>query len=149
MQAFDDMTVEERHRTPITASEITKLYKLEKNQTHKWEQVCNKGGLKCEKVIPTDSTCVLIRASADLPGLNANAVFYHICNFERRLQWDKNFAEMIMIEEAAHAEDKSSNDVIYSVIRCSPVTDRDFLQFRLCLVSDDVIWAENKGYEYQ
>jgi hypothetical protein len=49
MQAFDDMTIAERHRNPVTASEVFKLYKIEENTTYKWEQVYNKGGIKCEK----------------------------------------------------------------------------------------------------
>jgi hypothetical protein len=144
---LDNKSLAEKHTTPISASEVMKLYKVEENTTYKWDRVCNKEGMICEKVVPEGSSSVLVRATADLPGLDPIIVFYHICNFDRRLKWDKNFNEMWLLEEGVVAEDDSVNDIIYSNVRCSPVSDRDFVQYRLCQVRDDVIHVSIRSTE--
>lgn len=135
---FMEFDISIKHQMSITLSEFDLLL-LKKEETLKgWDLCVDKNEIKVAKQ-QTDLGVITVRGWATVQGVDAHAAFFLFYEISERLNWDKVFGMMKIVEVT-----KEGSDILYSLLKvpsyASSVAARDFLQFRrVCVLEDGSI----------
>jgi len=130
-QDFMDFDVSTKHQMAITLSEFGLLLEKRDEGLKGWDLCVDRKDIKVAKVQSGEGN-ITIRAWATLPGIDHIVAFFLFFDIQERLQWDKIFSIMEIIDDR-----KEGSDVLYSLLKMPGVTQRDFLQYRRARVLED------------
>eukprot|EP00913_Durusdinium_trenchii_P013039 g12239.t1 len=117
---------------PITQSDFMLLLEKESQNMQGWDMCVDRKEIKVAKTIQTDgSGCLFLRAWSTLPDAELPVVFHMFHRCEKRMQWDKSFFEMKVVDEI------EGSDILYSVLRVPACSSRDYVQYRRTKVLED------------
>lgn len=140
---FLDFDVDLKHKMPITLSEFELLMQKEAEPLKGWDLCVDKKEIRVAK-IQTGEGGITLRAWASVPGVDMYAAFHLFYHHSQRVKWDKVFAHMEVI-----GEEEQGCDILYSLMKVTGVTPRDFLQFRrVRMLEDDRILIVLRSAEH-
>jgi hypothetical protein len=130
---FTDFDLSIKHKLPITQSDFALLLEKEKQGMDGWEMCLERSQIKVAKETAGAGTggCIFLRAWATLPGVKVPVAFHMFHNCENRMQWDKVFSTMEVIDTM------NGSDLLYSVLKVPAFTSRDYCQYRRVQVQED------------
>lgn len=129
---FMDFDNNYKHKIPITQSDFMLLLEKESQNMQGWDMCVDRKEIKVAKTIQTDgSGCLFLRAWSTLPDAELPVVFHMFHRCEKRMQWDKSFFEMKVVDEI------EGSDILYSVLRVPACSSRDYVQYRRTKVLED------------
>lgn len=129
---FMDFELSFKHKLPITQSDFALLLEKEKQNMDGWEMCLERSQIKVAKAMTTDGTgCIFLRAWSTLPGVKLPVAFHMFHNCENRMQWDRAFFNMEVID------DVNGSDILYSILKVPAFTPRDYVQYRRVKVQED------------
>ncbi|CAJ1371946.1 unnamed protein product [Effrenium voratum] len=131
-QDFMEFDMNYKHKIPITQSDFMLLLEKESQDMQGWDLCIDRKEIKVAKTLQTDgSGCLFLRAWATLPGVELPVVFHMFHNTDMRMQWDKAFSDMSIVDRV------QGSDILYSVLRVPAFTPRDYVQYRRAKVLED------------
>lgn len=129
---FMDFDNNYKHKIPITQSDFILLLEKESQGMQGWDLCVDRKEIKVAKTLQSDgSGCVFLRAWSTLPEVEPEVVFHMFHRCEKRMQWDRAFFDMKIVENI------EGSDILYSVLRVPACTPRDYVQYRRARVLDD------------
>eukprot|EP00931_Biecheleriopsis_adriatica_P062231 TRINITY_DN3747_c0_g1_i1.p1 TRINITY_DN3747_c0_g1~~TRINITY_DN3747_c0_g1_i1.p1 ORF type:complete len:701 (+),score=129.93 TRINITY_DN3747_c0_g1_i1:236-2338(+) len=121
-----------KHRIPITQSDFTLLLEKEAQDLTGWDLCIDRKEIRVAKTLSSDgSGCIFLRAWSTLPGVELHVAFHMFYNCENRMQWDRAFYQMEVLDNI------QGSDILYSVLRIPAFTARDYVQYRRVKVLED------------
>eukprot|EP00930_Biecheleria_cincta_P026747 TRINITY_DN1880_c0_g2_i1.p1 TRINITY_DN1880_c0_g2~~TRINITY_DN1880_c0_g2_i1.p1 ORF type:complete len:746 (+),score=134.59 TRINITY_DN1880_c0_g2_i1:67-2238(+) len=129
---FMDFDLSFKHKLPITQSDFTLLLEKEKQGMDGWEMCLERTQIKVAKAVSSDGTgCIFLRAWSTLPGVKMPVAFHMFHNCENRMQWDRAFFNMEVVDNV------NGSDILYSILKPPAFTPRDYVQYRRVQVQED------------
>jgi len=129
---FMDFDNNYKNKIPITQSDFMLLLEKEAQGMQGWDLCVDRKEIKVAKTIQSDgSGCVFLRAWSTLPEVEPEVVFHMFHKCEKRMQWDRAFFDMKVVENI------EGSDILYSVLRVPAFTSRDYVQYRRAKVLED------------
>lgn len=120
-----------KHHMPITLSEFDLVLEKSEESNVGWEVCCEREEIKISKQ-QLGSGVIMLRAWAVVQGVDVHVAFNSFYVMQQRMKWDKVFSQMELIGDGVQG-----SDCLYSSMKITGVTPRDFLQYRRVRVLDD------------
>jgi len=128
---FMDFDAGFKRKMPITLSEFNLVLEKEKEPNTNWDVCVDRKEIRVAKMM-IGTGCITLRAWATVPGVRRDVAFYLFHKHEERMRWDKVFTNMCNI-----GPPQNGSEVLYSFMKLTGVTPRDFLQYRRVRILED------------